>query len=77
MNETFIGWVLVLALLALVLVFVSTFLPWAKRYENSEDEKREDDAALDSVKGELDAWDKAYARRRVRAGTDDAPPSSS
>jgi len=33
-------------------------------------DRKEDDAALDTIKGELEAqtWDQAYARRRVRAG---------
>lgn len=68
---TFIEWFVLIVALVL-LVFGLTFLPWVKTYEISEDERREDDAAINSVKGELDAWDKAYARRRVRAGTQEA-----
>ena len=73
---TFFEWVVFVILFA-AMVFGLTFLPWGRTYKTSEDEQREDDAAIDSVKGELETWDKAYARRRVRAGTNDAPPTSS
>jgi hypothetical protein len=73
MSANFIEWSLFFVLFALVLVFALSFLPWGKTQTASEDDRQQDDAAIDSIRGELTTWDKAYARRRVRAGTGDAP----
>ena len=73
MSANFIEWSLLFVLFILVLVFALSFLPWSRAREASEEDRLQDDAAVESIKGELDTWDKAYARRRVRAGTGDAP----